>query len=122
MLLRVQNKEGRGPFQPGITTIWSMDKDNYGPPIQKDFSEPVFQEINKAHRQGLHIGVAVDGIEQLGMWFNQEELHTLHLLGFEVCEVINCKELARTDWQVLITSRHHLSALKPISNTKDVNA
>jgi len=115
-LYRVQDKNGRGPWRPGYSHTWvSNDRDapSLLPPIYQEL--PTFKQmVTFAHSMGLHIGVAVRGIDALQKWFMPDELAKLRNDGFRVVQCDNCRVLAETPNQVLIASKAPLFCLPEI--------
>lgn len=103
MIIRLQDKEGRGPWRPGFSKNWITDNNPFiGKPIYEDF--PDFTKmVQKAHKEGLHIGCAVQK-EKVGIWFTNEELNKLYDLDFQWVNCEKCDILGESDTQVIITS------------------
>lgn len=100
-LVRVQDREGRGPWRPGFSHQWSTDQNMMvGKPINMEVKN-FAKIVEKAHRAGMHIGHAVRP-ENLHLWFTQGELQTLTRLGFTLVDASNCEVLAETKTQALI--------------------
>jgi hypothetical protein len=94
-LLRIQDKEGRGPFKPGTTSKWS--ETNY---LQK-MLKPYFD-------RGLHIGCAVRG-NRLDEWFSKNEQVKLRLLGYQIVTIDNYELVCESSSQVIFASKKKLS-------------
>jgi hypothetical protein len=102
MLCRVQNADGRGPFQPGITSRWLRpEPDESLPSIMAEFGDKLDQTIISAKRKGLNLGCACDA-EGLALWFNSDERRALGLLGFGVVDASRCQVLLRGRHQVVV--------------------
>lgn len=102
-LYRIQDKDGRGPFNPGFTASWA---DPHGKPFLPAVQEiPDFARIvAKAHREGMHIGTAVIGLSGLDRWFTGSEIARLESFGYRIVVASSCKVLAGDANQVLIAS------------------
>lgn len=113
-LLRVQDKEGRGPWRPGFSAKWVDDN--------RDFSfPPIFSEVEnlheiaaRAHEKGLHIGCAV-GTRHFSQWFTDAEIVRLKAFGFRVVNATPCQIIAKTPTQVLVASHLPLSKLTRVA-------
>ena len=111
MILRVQDKQGRGPWRPGLSEKWvDAWRTEHLPPIYQEFPA-FFALVNAAHREGLHIGCAARGRDGLLAWFSPMELLRLHDLGFSLVDASDCEVLAETPNQIIIGSRAPLRAL-----------
>jgi hypothetical protein len=81
MILRVQNKQGRGPWMPGLSSKWvDSFRTAQHPPIY-DERPDYLDHVANAHKRGMHIGCAVRGREGLLSWFSPMEIFRLYDLG-----------------------------------------
>lgn len=96
---RVQNRDGRGPFQPGFTQEWA---DPSGPERPPTFLEecglPNFE-------LGYHYGTAVRTYEDLGRWFTLEEMRRLDRRGFYIVSLWPDKIIAESPNQLVFARR-----------------
>ena len=115
MIVRVQDKDGRGPWRPGFSNLWVDPlRVNFFPPIYSDLSKEKFEKIKlKAHSDGLHIGCAVWSGKPKE-WFNDYERDRLLSFGFNLVCADICKQLATTQSQKLIGSQFPLAWLSKI--------
>lgn len=111
MILRIQDKAGRGPWRPGFSDAWvDAWRTQQNPPIYVEVSN--FREIvADAHKRGKHIGCAAKGMDGLLSWFSPMEIVRLHGMGFYVADASGCDVLAETPTQVLICSNTPLKNL-----------
>lgn len=111
MLLRVQDREGRGPYRPGLSERWvDAWRTSQLPPIYEEVPSFVAL-VNNAHREGLHIGCAVRGLEAMLAWFSPMELMRLHDMGFGIVDASACEVLMETKHQLVIGSKSPLRDL-----------
>ena len=115
VLFRIQDKEGRGPFRPGLSTQWA---DATGgkmlPPIYKELGiEPT--KLRDIVPKGLHCGCACKTPTQLQDWFTRTERRRLLALGFGIVRFEPDVIIAETPNQVLFGCTEPLSTLPRIS-------
>ena len=110
-ILRVQDKHGRGPWRPGLSSRWvDAFRTAQHPPIYDE--RPDWLDIcRQAQSSGAHIGCAVDGMDALLSWFSPMELVRLYDMGFRIVDASACDVLIRTPTQVVISSRLPLKLL-----------
>lgn len=110
-ILRVQDRNGRGPWRPGFSDRWT-DAWRITLPAPIYDEVPNFRNIvNEASKAGLHIGCASRGFKGLALWFSQIELLRLYEYGFQVFDASECDVLAETETQVLLSSKKPLKSL-----------
>lgn len=100
---RIQDREGRGPFKPGVPMQWIIERDDLWnlKPHFVDF--PNIREIvHKASIAGLYVASACESVEHLRRWVLPEEWNTLRILGYRAYEVKRCQYLLQSDVQLLI--------------------
>ena len=77
-VFRVQGPDGRGPWRPGLSALWS---DNAPPPVG---CLPMFEEFGVSILAkipaGAHCGCACATEKQLRRWFSSTELERLAAL------------------------------------------
>ena len=111
-LYRIQDANGRGPFQPGLSRLWVEPRGNrdHFPPVYEAF--PNFMEIVKsAHAKKQSIGCACQTLEKLNEWFSPVEQMRLQSAGFRVVEFTADHILSETPDQVLFASNKPLRFL-----------
>lgn len=106
MLLRVQDKEGRGPFKPGITIQWCQSSSRL-PSILEEFPD-IVEALAPFHKRGMHLGCGVRGREQLNRWFNDEELRRLSKLGYAIVSINDYEVVKESSNQVIFASKRPL--------------
>jgi hypothetical protein len=107
LILRVQDKDGRGPWKPGFSHTWiDLDRpEERMPPSIFTEVEDLGAEIARWHRRGYHIGCAVEGMTGLRKWFSLRELTTLRSMGYHVYDFTKTEKVISTPTQVVIASR-----------------
>lgn len=101
---RVQNGDGRGPFQPGITNQWIdylVDKSHLLPWFQEMPADLIARVLS----QPGHKGTACATKDQLREWFNAAEYHRLAILGFHAV-MLNVDEIYYEGEYQLLFGRH----------------
>lgn len=109
-LIRVQDREGRGPWRPGFSSTW-MDECTpmRGKPIT---SYPgAIKVAHDASKAGMHIGCAVYA-DEISTWFAPPDLFRLARLGFYVADASACEVIFIAPDQVLVASHRPLALLK----------
>lgn len=114
MILRIQDREGRGPYRPGLSQKWTDSwRTSQLPPIYQEV--PAFAAlVNNAHSEGLHIGCAVRGKDALFEWFSPMEILRLREMGFGIVDATGCEILMETQHQLVIGSKAPLHKLPPV--------
>lgn len=105
IVLRVQDRFGRGPYRPGMSQRW-RDYDNGAdcPPWWEEIGEDM-AAAHAALPQGLHIGCAFLFRSQLDDWFNVKEQRALDRLGYRLVAIKADRILYSTPTQVLVASK-----------------
>ena len=109
-IVRVQDREGRGPWRPGFSWQWTdSGRQSLPPPITTVM--PNFRRAVMAlHREGFHIGCAVRA-DRIDRWFTRAELAALQRLGFAIRDASKMRVVWENDDQVLVASRLPLALL-----------
>lgn len=81
--LRVQDRDGRGPFKPGMPDKWRDLCGNDFPSVQDEFGVQWRAEIPR----GWHCGCAFRSIEQARLWFSPHECFRLNALGYRLVQM-----------------------------------
>lgn len=112
MLLRMQDKAGRGPWKPGFSNQWVDHNRRFDlPALQEDFGPLLRSMVDAAFNRGLHLGAAVRGVERFNQWFTPAERVKLAMLGYVIVDASACEVLGETKYQVLIGCADPLSEL-----------
>lgn len=111
-LLRVQDKDGRGPFKPGFTKIW-CEYNHKLPSILEEFPG-IVDDVRPFHSRGFHLGCGVrDGKKELNKWFSETELKKLDKLGYKIVSIDNYEVVKESKNQVIFATK------KPLSNFQE---
>jgi hypothetical protein len=115
-ILRVQDREGRGPWRPGLAARWSFAETAQILPASWEEIPDLHIRVERAAQRGLlHVGCAVRGTEGLRLWFNRGELQRLRDLGFSVVRCTDVEVIAETPHQLVIGRRAELRSLPPLA-------
>jgi hypothetical protein len=96
---RVQDKEGRGPWRPGLSRRWiEVDGPPLPPALHDDFGWAIY---DKMARFG-HYGSAVANVEDLQNWFTASERKKLAGFGFFPVCILADEILAESPNQIVI--------------------
>lgn len=82
ILYRIQNKQGRGPFAPGLTKIWIEYRPDHKNLVPYYETWPLLK-INTT----FNYGCACRTVHQLKRWFTEPEYRTLKALGFDAVKI-----------------------------------
>ena len=108
-LYRVQDSDGRGPYKPGISHIWSDQDSTAGAPYFEEFGWQILDTIP----QGMHSGCAFQTMDQLHAWFSQAELNRLLRMGYQIVTVKADGIAAQSDRQTVFWCRRPLKFATP---------
>lgn len=98
-IYRVQHeKDGRGPYRPGLTWQWQEEDGPAHPPIQLEFDVP---SAWSQALTGQAVGCGFRTLEQLHRWFSPMELAKLTALGFRVVKLEVDRVLAESENQLI---------------------
>lgn len=99
VVLRVQHLDGRGPFRPGITTLWiDQGRPTYQPTWMEEFGHDL---ITARGIPGAYHGTGVRTLDQLCRWFSSSERAKLRGLGFAVARMNADRVLAESPHQLV---------------------
>lgn len=105
---RIQDANGRGPFKPGMTRFWSVDRPDH------DNLRPWLESVSHSqlatwHRKYRHLGCGCLTLEELRRWFVPREYETLLLMGYRAVEIGADSILWRDGTQVVFGRRRPLA-------------
>ena len=80
VIVRIQDDVGRGPFRPGLTKQWFIDRSDADNLQAWLYSWPNL--IERKGIYGMHFGCGCLTEDQLRRWFTRPEYDKLRLLGF----------------------------------------
>lgn len=101
-IIRVQDSDGRGPWRPGFSHLWTGDDTPTGMTAIFHYPEAMDAAV-RANRRGLHVGCAVYDID-IGKWFSPRDLEKLTSLGFSTVDASRCTVIFSAPGQLLIGS------------------
>lgn len=106
LVYRVQDRDGRGPFKPGMTYRW-RDADGHDfPPVQVEFGLGWRDEIP----HGWHCGCAFRDVAKAGAWFSAWECDRLAALGYHLVALGGCRVLRESSHQIIVVRPRPLRA------------
>ena len=110
-LFRVQDQDGRGPFKPGFSHNWVIDReDNINLiPYMMEFDEDKMKLINEHIRNGLHLGCGCRTIEKLRRWFTKKEYATLIKYGYKAVAIKYDTIIAESETQCVFSNKDTLN-------------
>lgn len=104
---RVQDRDGRGPFKPGFSKVWSDPDFAPGqlplPPWPEEFGMDAIDRLAKPHEN--YFGSAVRTVGKLRSWFSDAERERLADLGYHIAAIPHARVLAESPNQLLIASQ-----------------
>lgn len=103
---RVQDREGRGPFKPGMSDRWRDPEGRDFPPVHVEFGLGWRDEIPA----GWHAGCAFRDLAQTAAWFSPWECDRLDTLGYRLVALSGCRALRESAHQLIIVRPRPLRA------------
>lgn len=97
VFLRVQDRDGRGPFKPGMPDRWLDPEGRDFPAVHEEFGLGWRDEIP----HGWHCGCAFRSVEQMRTWFSPWECERLSNLGYNLVS-LRARPLRESAWQSII--------------------
>lgn len=97
-VVRVQARDGRGPYRPGLTARWADPDGVDHPPIMVEFGMAWRSEIPA----GWHAGCAFRDATQAARWFSPTECARLDALGFSLVMLTGCRVLRESERQLIV--------------------
>lgn len=103
---RIQDSKGRGPFRPGFSSTWSIDRPDQEnlPSIIHEFRLSPQDFYLDGYR--LHVGCACNSVTLLRRWFIEEEYRKLLQHGYFAVMVIPDKIIFQSKAQSIIGCRN----------------
>lgn len=99
LILRVQDRAGRGPFKPGLSGQWTDPERDWRPPT---WMEEFGWDARDRAPRGWHLGSAVRTFQQLGYWFSPSELGRLSAMGYRVVRVRADRVIGESEYQMFV--------------------
>ncbi len=100
IVYRIQDKDGRGPWKPGFSHRWVVDREDLDnlAPFYVEFGQTVFDHAIL----GMFLGSACESVEQLKRWFTPEEYKALKSFGYQSVKMQVGRILASSAIQCVI--------------------
>ena len=107
IIYRIQDKNGRGPFQPGFSHQWVEERDDLTN-LHPFFVEwPGYYPLSDmAYNE--HAGVGCTSIPQLRRWFTEVEYNRLLSMGYEAVKLRVDRILKQSDKQCVFVRKKPL--------------
>lgn len=86
VLYRIQAADGRGPFRPGLSRVWSDGGPVLRPPSLVE-REGWRELVEQMRASGLHCGAGCRTRQELRRWFTRAEERRLRKLGYRVVTI-----------------------------------
>ncbi len=115
-MIRMQDKDGRGPYKPNFTKYWCDEFGPAPPPtIMEEFGDKLAPAVAWAHKSGFHIGCAYINEKCIDRLLSQCERQRLKYLGYFLVDASACCVLLQSENQLLIVSKKPLKFLPKIT-------
>ena len=98
LVYRWQDKDGRGPYKPGISSYWA-DDDNQAnnPPFFVEFGMDIIKQCGPRESMGC----AFRTIEQMQQWFTEAERQRMRLMGYAFGSLLVDRVIAESKQQLV---------------------
>lgn len=95
-IYRIQDKEGRGPWRPGFSSKWTIERSDWKDlvPFQMQFGN-----VHQLRTPGMTMGCGCMTIDQLKRWFIPKEYETLLSFGYQSVSMEANTIVAQSDIQ-----------------------
>lgn len=107
IVYRVQDRYGRGPWQPGLSMKWIEDR----PQSEYAALKPIMLEFPRLLgqlRDGFHFGCGCTSLEKLRRWIQPSEWRTLMRMGFRCYAIVPDRIVCESETQCVFESRIQL--------------
>ena len=100
-IFRVQDSEGRGPWRPGFSHNWVIDRPDHAnlPPWPFEFG---LDKVLDSRKPNEWMGCGCLSLKQLRRWITMKEYRTLKKLGYG-CVMLEGNAIAVSDIQCVFT-------------------
>ena len=109
-ILRYQDRQGRGPFRPGMTAQWADTTGDSPPTVFEEFPQ-LLDILPRLHDRKLHVGCACEGRDGIDRYFTASEQARLARLGYRLHRVPTSTVIMRSDSQVVFAWHRPLKTL-----------
>lgn len=104
-IYRWQDKEGRGPYRPGLSLYWKeADHEQRNPAMHAEFGVDIYANL----AAGQHYGCGFRSPEQMHRWFTADEQQRMRVLGYEFGSMQVDRIVAESDRQLVFARRRPL--------------
>lgn len=112
-IYRIQDKDGRGPYKPGWSHVWTEFRcliDGESKPVFTDEFPSILDKINlRFDTVGGHFGCGFKTLSQLHSWFTQSEITKLADYGYHIVKMDADEIMASSDNQTVFWRKTRLN-------------
>lgn len=119
LIYRIQDKDGRGPYKPGMSEQWvDQDRDeSTRPPFYSEFGLHVLQKAI----YGQSCGCGFRTVKQLRAWFSDRERAMLRSIGYNIVTIEVDAILGESRNQLVFACNSPLAtAAKPLQVLRNI--
>ena len=119
---RIQDRLGRGPWQPGFSHLWSDPDLPEGWEDLKPWGEEFgFDLLQRRGLPGEHYGCAVRRLRDLTRWVSASECRRLQEFGFSIVSIRPDRILAESKVQLVFACKQPLARAGTIMTWEEMN-
>lgn len=109
VVFRVQDADGRGPWKPGFSHNWVVDRPDHENllPSYQEFDLP---QVKRSALYGAWLGTGCTTLKQLRRWFTFAEYLKLMRFGYQAVEMEVGRILAESNTQCVFERAKPLNA------------
>lgn len=108
-IYRIQDKDGRGPWKPGFSTVWVEYREDHDNLIPWHFDFAGINMSNIAKHKAY--GCGCTSIKHLKRWFTESEYKTLKKHGYHAIKISKYEIIAESDIQCIFTCKKLLQKM-----------
>lgn len=109
-ILRYQDRQGRGPFCPGVPALWADASGHSTPDVFEDFPD-IVDILIQVRAKRFSVGCACEGMDGINAYFTAAEQNRLADLGYRLHRVPTSAVILRSPSQVVFVHRRPLRTL-----------
>lgn len=102
---RVQDKDGRGPYKPGVTKLWIGEVSNEREKKFLSWIDEFGLRILDGIMPDEYVGCGFENKDQFKKWFMLDERKRLGALGYKLVEMEANRILAKSETQLVFARR-----------------
>lgn len=103
IVYRWQDENGRGPYKPGFSHVWTDPDHNIrNPSIMEEFGMKLWSRIPNEYK---HRGCAFQSLDQMNKWFSAEEQEKLRNHNYTLVTIDADRIIAMSKRQCVIACR-----------------